>query len=193
MKTIQKRRRRENKTDYLTRLKLLKSEKPRLVFRKTNTAIISQYILSDEAKDKAVIGITSKALLKYGWPESFKGSLKSITAAYLTGYLMAKKIQKQKLEVPIVDFGMLRTLHKTKIFSFLKGLIDGGIKVNCKEEAFPEEERIEGKNLKEDFSKHFNEIKSKIDKAHQGVPTHSVPGTRTSEEVPSKEKMAVKA
>jgi large subunit ribosomal protein L18 len=164
MKTIQKRRRRENKTDYLTRLKMLKSEKPRLVFRKTNSYIISQYTLSDEAKDKIVVGVTSKDLLKYGWPESFKGSLKSITASYLTGYLISKKIQKQKLETPIVDFGMLRTLHKTKLFSYLKGLIDGGLDINCKEESFPEEERIEGKNLKEDFSKYFNEIKSKIDK-----------------------------
>ena len=164
MKTIQKRRRRENKTDYLARLKMLKSEKPRLVFRKTNQYVISQYVLSDEAKDKVSIGITSKALLKYGWPESFKGSLKSVPAAYLTGYLMAKKILKDELEAPIVDFGMIRTLHKTKLFAFLKGLIDGGIQINCKEEAFPEEERIEGKSLKEDFSKYFNEIKSKIDK-----------------------------
>jgi len=142
---------------------MLKSEKPRLVFRKTNKYIISQYVLSNEAKDKAIMGITSKVLLKYGWPESFKGSLKSITAAYLTGYLMAKKIQKQKLETPIMDFGMLRTLHKTKLFSFLKGLIDGGIEINCKEESFPEEKRIKGENLKEDFSKYFNEIKSKMD------------------------------
>ncbi len=164
MKTIQKRRRRENKTDYLSRLKMLKSEKPRLVFRKTNKYILSQYVLSDEAKDKIVMGITSKALLKYGWPESFKGSLKSITASYLTGYLMAKKIQKEELENPIVDFGMARKLHKSKLFAFLKGAIDGGLEINCKEEAFPEQERIEGKSLKEDFGKYFNEIKSKIDK-----------------------------
>jgi large subunit ribosomal protein L18 len=165
MKTIQKRRRRENITDYLTRLKMLKSGKPRLVFRKTNKYIISQYVISEEAKDKIIFGITSKKLLEYGWPESFKGSLKSIPASYLTGYLMAKKIKEKKLETPIVDFGMLRKLHKSKLFAFLKGIIDGGIEINCKKEAFPEEERIEGKSLKEDFSKQFNEIKSKIEKA----------------------------
>jgi large subunit ribosomal protein L18 len=165
MKTIQKRRRRENITDYMTRLKMLKSGKPRLVFRKTNKYIISQYIISEEAKDKIIFGITSKKLLEYGWPESFKGSLKSIPASYLTGYLMAKKIKEKKLETPIVDFGMLRKLHKSKLFAFLKGIIDGGIEINCKKEAFPEEERIEGKSLKEDFSKQFNEIKSKIEKA----------------------------
>jgi large subunit ribosomal protein L18 len=144
---------------------MLKSGKPRLVFRKTNKYIISQYVISEEAKDKIIFGITSKKLLEYGWPESFKGSLKSVPASYLTGYLMAKKIKEKKLETPIVDFGMLRKLHKSKLFAFLKGIIDGGIEINCKKEAFPEEERIEGKSLKEDFSKQFNEIKSKIEKA----------------------------
>ena len=126
MKTVKKRRR-EGKTNYSTRLKLLKGEKPRLVFRKTNKFVIGQYVLSNEAKDKIVFGITSKALLKQGWPEKMKGSLKSIPASYFTGYLISKKILKDKLETPIVDLGMLRTLGKTKIFGFIKGLIDGGL------------------------------------------------------------------
>ncbi len=164
MKKTQRKRRQERKTNYHTRLKLLKSEIPRIVFRKTNSYLIVQYILSEDAQDSINFGLTSKALLKYGWPENFKGSLKSIPAAYLTGYLVAKKIIKNNLDKPIVDFGMQRTLHKTKLFSFLKGLIDGGIDISCKEEAFPEEERISGKNLKEDFSKYLEKIKSNIDK-----------------------------
>lgn len=164
MKTIQKRRRRENKTDYLKRLKLLKSDKPRLVFRKTNKYVIGQYVVSEEAKDKISFGVTSKVLLKNGWPENFKGSLKSIPASYLTGYLIAKRILRDKLEEPILDFGMSQTLHKTKIFGFIKGAIDAGLKISCKEEAFPQVERITGKDMKEDFTKTFNEIKSKIDK-----------------------------
>lgn len=163
MKTV-KRRRRENKTDYLNRMKLLKSEKPRLVFRKTNKNVIAQYIESSEAKDKATFGITSKVLLKYGWPENMKGSLKSIPATYLTGYLFAKKILKDKKETPILDFGMQKTQHKTKLFAFLNGLNDAGLGIPCPEEAYPEEERIQGKSMKEDFSKTFNSIKSKIDK-----------------------------
>jgi len=162
MKT-QRRRRQEGRTDYGKRVKLLKSEKPRLVVRRTNRYIIAQYTLSEDARDKIVFGITSKALLKYGWPEEFRGSLKSVSAAYLTGFLMGKQIQKQKLEQPIIDLGMLRMQHKNKLFSFIKGIIDSGIEISCKEEAFPEEERIEGKNLKEDFSKHFSKIKSKIE------------------------------
>ena len=164
MKRTQRRRRNENKTNYSHRLKLLKSHTARLVFRKTNSYIIAQYITSDEAQDAIKFGLTSKALIKYGWPENFKGSLKSISASYLTGYLAAKKIIARKLETPIVDFGMQRTLHKTKLFAFLKGAIDGGLEISCPEDAFPEEDRIEGKSLKEDFSAKFNEIKSKIDK-----------------------------
>jgi len=161
---VAKRRRRENKTDYLNRIKLLKGGQPRVVFRKTNKYVISQYVTSIEAQDKVVMGVSAKHLLKYGWPKEFQGSLKSTSAAYLTGLLMGKKIKKEKLEKPIVDLGMLRTLHKTAVYSFLKGLIDSGLDIKCKEEAFPSEDRIEGKHLKKDFSKSFNEIKSKIEK-----------------------------
>ena len=163
MKT-QKKRRKQNKTDYKKRLNLLKNEAPRIVLRKTNKYFIAQYISSEEAKDKVSFGFNSKILLKYGWPEEFKGSLKSIPAAYLLGYLMGEKILKDKLKQPIVDVGMIRTIHKTKFFGFLKGLIDSGININCKPEAFPEEERIIGKSLKKDFSKKFEEIKSKLKK-----------------------------
>jgi large subunit ribosomal protein L18 len=164
MKTIMKRRRLEAKTDYLFRRKLLVSNKPRMVVRKTNRYIISEYVISKEAKDSVTLLTNSRELLKHGWPETFAGSLKSIPASYLTGFLMGKKILEKDLEVPIMDFGMNRTIHKTKLFAFVKGLIDAGVEINCDEKTFPEEERIEGKNLKEDFSKQFKTIKSKIGK-----------------------------
>lgn len=168
MKKTLKRRRKENKTDYLKRLKLLKSKMPRIVFRKTNRYIIAQYVTSKQAKDKVEIGINSKQLIKYGWPKEFQGSLKSIPASYLTGFLIGKKIIKEKRETPIIDFGMIRVLHKTKLFAFLKGLIDVGIKIKYQKDVFPNDEKITGKNLKKDFSNIFNEIKSKI--AHESVP-----------------------
>lgn len=158
---VQKRRRRENKTDYLKRLKLLKGDKPRMVFRKTNKYIVAQYIVSEEAQDKILIGIDSRELNKFGWPKSSSGSLKSITASYLTGYLTGKRILKEKLENPILDSGMNRVLHKNKIYAFIKGLIDSGIKISCKKELFPEESRIQGEHLKSKIS--FQEIKSKIE------------------------------
>ena len=70
-------RRFQGKTDYKARIILLKSRKARIVFRRTNRYIIGQYVKSKEAKDYVVVGITSKELLKYGWHETRKGSLKS--------------------------------------------------------------------------------------------------------------------
>ncbi len=163
MKTLQ-RRRKEGKTDYAKRLKLLKSYSPRVIFRKTNRYIIAQYVTSKEAQDKIEVGITSKDLKKFGWPEEFDGSLKSIPAAYLTGLLIGKEIINKKLKTPIVDFGMTRAISKNRAYAFVKGLVDAGIKVNCQKEQFPEEDRISGKNMKKDFSKIFKEIKSKIEK-----------------------------
>lgn len=164
MKTI-KRRRKEYKTDYKKRLKLLKSKSPRIVLRKSNRYVIAQYVTSKEAQDKVIIGVDSKHLIKYGWPKEFFGSLKSIPASYLTGYLFGKQIIKKDLELPILDFGMEKNLHKTKLYSFLKGLKDSGLEMKYKEETFPEEERIIGKKMKKDFSKEFKEIKLKIEKS----------------------------
>jgi large subunit ribosomal protein L18 len=166
---VSKRRRNENKTDYMKRIKLLKSESPRLIFRKTNRYVLSQYITSKEAQDKIEIGISSKLLESYGWPKEFSGSLKSLPASYFTGLLIGKEILKKKLETPIIDFGMIRVISKNKAFAFLKGVADSGVIVNCPEENFPEQERIEGKNLKQDFSKVFKEIKLKIEEGKQEI------------------------
>ncbi len=155
-------RRRKAKTDYSKRIKLLKSELPRIVFRRTNRYCIAQYVISKEAKDKIEFGLSTKHLKKYGWPENAKGSLKSMPATYLLGLLIGKEILKRKLEKPITDFGMLRVLHKTNVCAFIKGLADAGIKTGEKEKIFPKENRIRGSSLKNKIP--FEEIKSKIEK-----------------------------
>ncbi|MEK6906028.1 MAG: 50S ribosomal protein L18 [Nanoarchaeota archaeon] len=163
MKTLN-RRRKEQKTDYKKRIGLLKSDTPRIVFRKTNRYVLSQYITSKEAQDKIVIGVNSKDLMKYGWPKEFEGSLKSITASYLTGFLIGKKIIKDKLKTPILDLGMQRTVHKSRIYAFIKGVIDSGVKIKSDAKTFPDEGKISGKNLKKDFSANFSKIKGNIEK-----------------------------
>ena len=95
MKTIRKRRK-KGKTNYRRRIGLLKSEMPRVVIRKSNKYISIQYVKSNGAKDKVVVGASSKELIKYGWPENLAGSLKSVPAAYITGYLTGKKIIKKE-------------------------------------------------------------------------------------------------
>jgi len=162
---VQKRRRRENKTNYLKRLKLLKSGKPRIVFRKTNRYIIAQLVESEEARDRIIIGLTSKKLIEFGWPNELKGSLKSIPASYLTGYLLGREIKMKKIKEPILDFGMIRVIFKSKVYAFSKGLVDAGVQIKSNEELFPEQERIEGKSIKsENFKDIFEKIKTNIDK-----------------------------
>ena len=88
---IDKKRKRQRKTNYTKRLILLKGKFSRLVVRKTNKYIIAQIVDSHAAKDKVLYSTNSKELLKLGWPENKKGSLKSLSAGYLTGLLLGKK------------------------------------------------------------------------------------------------------
>jgi len=157
---VTKRRRREAKTDYAKRIKLLKSNSPRIVFRKTNKYLISQYIVNKEAQDEIKLGANSKELLKFGWPKEFSGSLKSVSAAYLFGLLTSKKIKEKSLEKPIIDFGMIKMIHKTKTYAFLKGLKDGGLDIDCENKFCPNESRLKGEHMKNKIP--FEEIKSKL-------------------------------
>lgn len=139
-KTI-KRRRREAKTDYLARLSLLRSDKPRLVVRKTNRYLLAQIVSSDVAKDKVIVSASSKELLGQGWPEALHGSLKSLAAGYLTGMLLAKKAK----DVPeaVLDIGLQRNAKKGRIYSVLRGASDGGLAVAHGPEAVPDEKKLE--------------------------------------------------
>ena len=167
---IQKRRRRKYKTDYKTRVNLLKKGIPRIVIRKTNKYITAQYVESKKAQDKILIGVSSRDLLKYGWPKEAVGSLKSIPASYLTGVLLGTKIKKlkttkekekslEKIE-SLLDIGLLRNKPKGRIYAVLKGLVDFEIKINHKKESLPEEKKVLGENLKNKID--IQKIKNKI-------------------------------
>ena len=167
LRTI-KRRRRENKTDYKARRILLTSGIPRIVVRRTNKYFILQAVESNEAQDKVNATITSKELLKNGWDVKKGGSLKSIPAGYLTGILMAKKLGKGKY---IMDLGMARTLKGGRVFSVVKGLIDGGLDISANEKVFPSEERLNGEHLssKDDPTGPKDDVKAMIAKVKENL------------------------
>jgi len=148
----QKRRRRENKTDYKARRIMLTSGIPRIVVRRTNKYFILQAVESTEAQDKVIATVTSKDLLNHGWDEKKKGSLKSIPAGYLTGILMAKKLGKGEF---IVDLGMTRTEKGNRAFACIAGLVEGGLKVHANDKIFPDEERLAGEH---------NDLKAMVEK-----------------------------
>ena len=154
-----KRRRKENKTDYKLRTGLLKSGIPRIVVRRTNKYFILQAVESHEAQDKVIATITSKDILKNGWDVKASGSLKSIPAGYLTGLLFAKKLKSGKY---IMDLGMARTLKGGRIFSVVKGLIDGGLDIPANKKVFPAENRLNGEHMKDDVKDMIAKVKEAL-------------------------------
>tara|TARA_Y100000310_G_scaffold157298_1_gene156674 strand:- start:345 stop:830 length:486 start_codon:yes stop_codon:yes gene_type:complete len=135
-----RRRRKEGKTDYKARFGFLKSGIPRVVARRTNKYLIAQIISSDVAQDKVIIEVNSKELLSKGWPKELAGSLKSLPACYLTGYLLGKK--SKDIQKGILDIGLQRSISKNRIYSFLKGLVDSGFEIAHDEKVFPSDEML---------------------------------------------------
>lgn len=145
-------RKRKGKTDYKARFNMLKSEIPRVVIRKTNRYMIVQYVKSKEAQDSVIVTTSSKDLLKNGWDKKFAGSLKSIPAAYLTGFIAGKKIlSNDKKAQAILDLGLQRNVAGSRIYAVLSGLNDSGLKIKTDEKVFPKKDRLEGKHLKKEL------------------------------------------
>jgi len=156
----QKKRRKKKKTDNKARMALLKSGMPRIVVRKTNKYIIIQAVETQEAQDKILTGVSSRELLKKGWDEKYKGSLKSVPAAYLTGLMTAKKIKNKKF---ILDIGLAFHSPKNRIYAAVKGLVDGGVDIRIDKNVFPSQERTQGQHLKQELKLIITKVKSNIE------------------------------
>jgi len=96
------RRRRECKTDYYARQRLIlqdknkfNSPKYRLVVRFSNTAVTAQVAFATIDHDEILAAAYSNELTRYGAPiyaEGRKGGLKNYPAAYATGLLLARRL-----------------------------------------------------------------------------------------------------
>ncbi len=158
MKRSVRKRRLEAKTDYKSRLELLKSGKPRIVIRKTNRYLVVQVVVSELAQDRVVFGTSSKVLLTKGWPENLAGSLKGLPAAYLTGLYVGKQV-KGKIKEAIIDLGMHRNIQKSRVYAVVKGVVDSGLAIAHGEEALPTDADLE-RNTK--IRELFSKVKGKI-------------------------------
>lgn len=144
-KTVFYRRKRENKTAYSKRIKLLLAGKERLVVRLTNQKVIAQLIEFTVKGDKVLVGIDSLALKKLGW----NYSCKNVPAVYLTGLLVGKAAVKKGHKEAILDTGFRTPLHKGKLFAFMKGVLDAGMQIpHGDKDIFPSEERLTGSHVK---------------------------------------------
>jgi len=142
---IPRRRRREGKTDYRKRIKLIKSGKKRLVVRIQTNTIIAQIIEYSPEGDRTITQAISRELKDYG----YEGNYSNIPAAYLTGLLIGKRAQKEGIEEAVLDIGQNTPVKKSRVFSVLKGALEAGLEVPHGEEALPNEERAKGQHVEE--------------------------------------------
>ena len=140
------RRRREGKTNYRRRYKLLLSGLPRLVARKTLRHIIAQVVEARVEGDHVLASAHSRQLVRdFGW----RGYCANTPAAYLTGLLCGLRAVKAGVEKAILDIGLHRPVRGCRVFAVLKGAVDGGLDVPCDPSIFPDEDRIRGVHIAE--------------------------------------------
>lgn len=142
--TAQYRRRREGKTNYHKRLRLLQSGKPRLVVRRSNTGVRVQIVSYEPAGDRVLAQASGADLRKVGFTQT---SGKSLPAAYLNGYAAGARAKKAGVTSAIVDIGMQTATKGNRLFAAVKGVLDAGIQVPVGEEMLPKEERLHGKHI----------------------------------------------
>lgn len=161
------RRRREGKTDYYARKRLItqaknkySSPKYRFVVRITNKNITCQIIYAKIQGDVVLAAAYSNELPHYG----IKNGLTNWSAAYATGLLCARRIltklgladtyegndevdgEHYEVEAEddaprpfkaFLDVGLRRTTTGSRVFGCLKGAVDGGVAIPYSDSRFP--------------------------------------------------------
>ena len=137
------RRRREVRTDYHQRLRLLKSGDPRLVARRSNAHVTAQFVAPGSAGDETLAHAHSSDLAAFGW-EAPTGNL---PAAYLTGLLAGRRAQDAEIDTAVLDIGMNTATPGSKLFAVQEGAIDAGVEIPHNESVFADWERTRGEHI----------------------------------------------
>ncbi len=153
------RRRREGRTDYRQRQRLLRGRVPRAVVRISHQNANVQFIAYDEVGDRVLAAATSKELTKLGWT----AATGNLPAAYLTGYLAGKRAVQNGIEEAVLDIGLKGPARGSAVFAALKGMLDAGVNIPHGEEVLPSPERISGAHIDEKLSKTMEEVKSRME------------------------------
>ncbi|UCG69986.1 MAG: 50S ribosomal protein L18 [Thermoplasmata archaeon] len=156
---VARRRRREGKTDYRRRIKLLKSREARAVVRRSERNLRIQFVLFDPKGDKTIATAQGLELEKFGW----KGSVSNTPAAYLTGYLAGKRAIAAGLKAAVLDIGLHTPTKGSRVFASLKGMLDAGVDIPHSEEVLPSEERIRGEHIDEKLKVQFDSTKASLE------------------------------
>lgn len=139
------RRRREGRTNYHQRRRLILSGLPRLVVRKSLKHMRVQVIKAEEKGDVVIASATSEELRgKYGW----QAPCGNIPAAYLTGLICGFRAKAKGVNKAVLDVGLHKPSRGSRVFAALKGAVDSGIEIPHDESLLPDESVIMGENIK---------------------------------------------
>lgn len=170
------RRRREGRTDYRLRFRLLKSGKPRLVVRVSLNHVRAQVVEFHPRGDRVRASAFSGELEDFGW----KGGTSNLPAAYLVGLMCGLRAKKEGVEECVLDVGLHEPVPSSKVFAVLKGALDAGLSIPHSEEMLPAEERVRGEHIAEyaeklkeegeEYTRRFSEY------LKRGLPPEELPG-----------------
>lgn len=148
---------RNNKTNYRKRKAVLISKRNFVTINVSNQNINCQLIQPAMKGDVVLTHAGSKELAKYGW----KGSLNNLSACFLVGLILGKKMNTKKLDSAILYIG--KTSFTSKVAACLKGIATAGIDIPLSEESLPSEDRVNGSHLSQ-YANSLKEDKTKYEK-----------------------------
>jgi large subunit ribosomal protein L18 len=159
------RRRREGRTDYYMRGKLLLSEDPRMVVRRTNREIIIQLVVPDGDGDRTLAAAYSRDLKAYG----YTGPGANTPAAYLMGILFGARCRKAGYPAAILDIGLRRATPGSRVFAALKGALAAGLAVPHGEEVLPDDSRVRGEHIAAYAPQRAGEMAKNVDQVAAAI------------------------
>ena len=192
------RRRRENRTDYYIRKKLLTSGELRAVVRRSSKNVNIQFVKFGMNGDSVITSATSIELKKLGWGHACS----NIPAAYLTGYLAGTKAKKAGIEHAVLDIGMQTPARGAVLFAALAGLVDAGIEIPHGD-VLPSEERLNGSHIDESIASNVASVieavggekpkpKAKPAEKKADKPADKKPAEKKADKKPAEKKPAEK-
>lgn len=141
--TVYFRRKRDGFTNYRKRLKILISNKPRLVVRKSLKNIQANIVEYNKKGDIVRITCHSNVLKKLGW----NYGTGNLPAAYLVGFMLGAKAKAANFKDAVLDIGINKSVKGSRVYAVLAGALDAGLKVPYGENILPDKDRLSGKHI----------------------------------------------
>lgn len=153
------RRRREGRTNYYIRRRLLASHETRAVLRRSNKNVTIQFVEFDMEGDRILATAGTQDIVRMGWEHSCSNT----PAAYLAGYLAGKKALAAGIEFAVLDIGMQVPKKGGVLFAALAGMSDAGLEIPHGDDVRPSDERLMGKHIDDKIEAAVSSLKEKME------------------------------